>query len=305
MQRVRGAVEWIWALSKAIAAEWSEDRIGGMSAEIAFFALLGFFPSLIVLTSALGSADAFFGENNAAEIEAWLVRQMNNTFGEDNTLESTVGDLFGDTNAGVITVGLVLAVYAASRGFVAVVRALDRAYDRDVNRNWLSTRLVGFAITVLTVVVATLVLTLVVVGPRIFGADELAEKLRLAWLTVAWTWFRWPVVYLVLVLWATIVYHVAPNHHSPIRYDAPGAVLAALWWTAVSLGFGQYLEVASSGANAVFGLLGGALSLLFWLYLMSMGLLFGAVINSIIAKRLGLDIEARPSLYKRLRIRWR
>ena len=37
--------------------------------------------------------------------------------------------------------------------------------------------------------------------------------------------------------------------------------------------------------NTVFGLLGGALSLLFWLYLLAMGLLVGAVVNSLIARR--------------------
>ena len=94
--------------------------------------------------------------------------------------------------------------------------------------------------------------------------------------------------------WAATVYHIAPNHRSPWKLEIPGAVVASLWWTAVSLGFGTYLEAAASGANAVFGLLGGALSLLFWLYLMAMGLLLGAEINSITATRLGVSIEPEP-----------
>ncbi len=294
MDWAKPIVRWTWQFMKDLAHEWSKDRVGGMSAEIAFFALLGFFPALIVLAAALGSADGLLGESNAADIENWLVDQMNDVFGGD-TLESTVSELFGGANTSAFTVGALLAVYAASRGFVAVVGALDVAYDHEQNRGWLSTRLVGFGLTLLTVVVAAVVLTLLVVGPLFGGGEELAQDLGVAgWFTVLWTWFRAPIVFGVLVAWAASLYHIAPNHRSPWKWELPGAVLASVWWIVVSLGFGQYLEAASSGANAVFGLLGGALSLLFWLYLMSMGLLLGAEVNSIIAQRQGVLIEPAP-----------
>ena len=109
-----------------------------------------------------------------------------------------------------------------------------------------------------------------------------------------WTWFRWPVVFLALIGWAASLYNIAPNHRSPWKYELPGALLASVWWTVVSLGFGTYLGLASRGANAIFGFLGGALSLLFWLYLMAMGLLLGAEVNSIIATRRGVILEAVP-----------
>ena len=286
---------WTWRLIKDIAAEWSKDRVGGLAAEIAFFALLGFFPTVVVLAAALGSADGILGENHAADVEGWLVDQMVEVFGGDNTLESTVRDLFAGTNSSAFTIGALLALYAASRGFVAVVKALDVAYDHEQQRGWLSTRLVGFGLTLLTVVVAAMVLTLIVVGPLFGEGGELAEKLGVdGWFTILWDWFRWPVVFLALVAWAATVFHIAPNHRSPWKLELPGAIVASAWWAVVSLGFGTYLAVASDGANAVFGLLGGAISLLFWLYLMAMGLLLGAEINSIAAERLGVSIEPEP-----------
>ena len=74
-----------------------------------------------------------------------------------------VEDLFAGGNGGALTIGAVIALYAASRGFTAVVRALDVAYDHDHLRGWLSTRLVGLGLTVVTVLVAAVVL-LVIVG---------------------------------------------------------------------------------------------------------------------------------------------
>ena len=52
--------------------------------------------------------------------------------------------------------------------------------------------------------------------------------------------------------------------------------------------------MSADALNVIFGFLGGALSLLFWLYLMAMGLLLGAEVNSIIATRRGVILEAVP-----------
>ena len=293
MERLAAAWRWGDDAVRALAHEWSKDRVGGLAAEIAFFALLGFFPAVVALAAALGSADAVIGKNTAADVEDWLVNQMVDVFGGDNSLEQTTRELFDGVNGGALTIGALIALYAASRGFTAVVRALDVAYDHGHMRGWFSTRLVGLGLTLLSVLAAAAVLTMIVVGPLFGEGDEIAADLGLASVVgTLWDWLRWPVVFVVLVAWAATVYHVAPNHRSPWRSELPGALVAAAWWGLVSLGFSTYLAVASSGANAIFGLLGGAISLLFWLYLMAMGLLLGAEINSIRAVRTGLDLDA-------------
>jgi membrane protein len=294
MDRLRATWDWTFAAGKELAQEWSKDRVGGLAAEIAFFALLGFFPTVVALAAALGSADAVIGENTAADVETWIVNQMVNVFGGDNSLEETVRELFGGGNGGALTVGALIAVYAASRGFTAVVRALDVAYDHEQQRGWLSTRLVGLGLTFLSVLMAAVVMIMIVVGPLLGEGNEIANDLGVSrGFGLLWDWLRWPLVFVVMVGWAATLYHVAPNHTSPWRSELPGATVAALWWTAVSLGFSTYLAVASSGANAIFGFLGGAISLLFWLYLMAMGLLLGAEINSLRAIRLGHDLDAK------------
>jgi uncharacterized BrkB/YihY/UPF0761 family membrane protein len=70
------------------------------------------------------------------------------------------------------------------------------------------------------------------------------------------------------------------------------------------MGFRSYLDVASSGANAVFGILGGALSLLFWLYLLAMGLLVGAELNGLLASRYGVSTTIGRASTVAERLRW-
>lgn len=273
-------------LVDALRREWSRARIGGLSAEIAFFGLLGLFPAVIVFAAALGSLDVVIGASAAADTETWLLDRVMETFGRDNTLGATVTELFDRSNAGLITVGVVITVYASSRGFTAVVGALDVTYSHEHRRSWLSTRATGFVLTLGTLVVAALVAAMVVVGPLLGGGEDIAEFLGAgAAFTTAWVWFRWPAVFVAVVCWAASIFHFAPRRRTPWRTDLPGAAVATVWWLAVSLGFRVYLDLASSGVNAVFGLLGGALSLLIWLYLLAMGLLVGAEINSILNNR--------------------
>ena len=260
--------------------------MGGLSAEIAFFALLGLFPAVVVFAAALGSLDVVIGEGAATDTEQWLLDQVHEIFGTDNTLRSTIAELFDRSNAGLITVGVVLTMYASSRGFVAVIRALDVVYDHDERRSWLFTRVLGVGLTASTILVAALVTAMVVVGPLLGGGEEVADRLGAgSAFTRAWEWLRWPVVFAVVVLWAASVYHMGYRRRGPWRWELPGAVVGTGWWLVVSAGFGAYLELASSGVNAVFGLLGGALSLLLWLYLLAMGLLVGAGLNMVLSRR--------------------
>lgn len=284
--RLRSLGRDLLGLVADLRREWSRDRVGGLSAEIAFFGLLGLFPAVIVFAALLGSLEVFVGTGAATDVEGWLLDRMVETFGQDNNLRSTIEDLFDRSNAGLITVGVVLTVYASARGFTSVVGALDVAYGHEERRSWISIRLMGFVLTLSTAAVAAVVSVLVVVGPVIGGADELAERLGAgALFAAAWTWLRLPLVFSVVVSWATCIYHLAPRRRTSWRSDLPGAVVATLWWLVVSSGFRLYLDAASSGMNAVFGLLGGALSLLVWLFLLAMGLLVGAEINFALNQR--------------------
>ena len=286
LPRLRALARQALGLAEDFRRHWLRVRLPGLSAEIAFYALLGLFPAVIVFAGTLGSLDAVIGAGAAADIEGWLLDRVVEIFGADSTLRSTVTDLFTRSNAGVITLGAALTLYASSRGFIAVVRALDVTYGHEHRRRWLATRVVGFTMTIVTVVVAALVAVMVVVGPLLGGGQDVAERLgRGAWFATAWVWLRWPLVAGVVVVWAASVYRFAPLRPSRWRRELPGAAIATAWWLVASTGFRLYLGLASSGMNTVFGLLGGALSLLFWLYLLSMGLLVGAVCNSLIARR--------------------
>lgn len=276
--------------------EWQDDRCSGMAAEIAFFALLGLFPTLLVMAATFGWFEPIIGTDASDRAQEWMIERVEDVFGAESEVPAVIEDLFDGANTGAFTAGLLVAVYSASRGFAAVVRAIDVAYDHPDRRGWLGVRSVGLALALGTAVIGVLVVLILVIGPLFGSGRDIADSIGAggAFATV-WDWLRWPVALALLAAWAATLYHVAPNRHTPWRYDVPGALLATGLWVLATWGFTLYLRFASDGANAVFGLLGGAISLILWFYLLAMGLLAGAEVNGILADERDLG-RARRSL---------
>jgi membrane protein len=292
----RQAGREVVAVGREMVARWRKDRVSGLAAEIAFFGILSLFPTLLATTAALGSLERLVGEETATRAREAVVEALTQvlTAEADDTV-AAVEELFLDQRPGLFTLGLVLTVYAMSRGFAGVIRALDVVYDLEEHRSWINIRLHAVALSVGTVVMAVFVLLVLILGPLLGGGREIADAVGLGGAFAAvWDFVRPPVAFAMLVVWAATVLHVAPDHTSPWHWEVPGGVLAAVAWILTSLGFRLYLDLAAEG-NVVFGVLGGALSVLFWLYLLGIGLLVGGQLNAILYRRHGHPPEAAPA----------
>ncbi|QLC33255.1 YihY/virulence factor BrkB family protein [Halarchaeum sp. CBA1220] len=85
------------------------------------------------------------------------------------------------------------------------------------------------------------------------------------------------------------LYYVLPDTETTLREALPGAFVAAAGWLGLGVGFRAY--VAYAGANQAYGVLGGVMLLLTWLYVAALVLLVGAVVNAVLAGRLADDGE--------------
>ncbi|HZD02285.1 MAG TPA: YihY/virulence factor BrkB family protein [Actinomycetes bacterium] len=273
-------------LVRRLLHECVDDRVSGLAAEVAFFSVLSVFPGLLVLAAALGSLEALVGNNLAREAEELVLGFLNRILTTQAAgAVQAVQELFTRPRGGLITFASLFGLYGLSRGFAAVIRALDLAYDLDERRSLVHQRLTALLLALTALITGIVLLATIVVGPLLGGGRALAEVVGLAgWFSAAWAWLRWPFAFVLLVVWAVVLYRVAPYQRTRLRDGLPGAVLAALLWLAVSAGFSLYLRLAVS-ANPVLGALGGALILLVWLYLLALALLVGGELNAILAAR--------------------
>jgi len=273
-----------------MAHEWSADRVGGLAAEVAFFGLLSLFPALLALAGALGSLQSIVGSEVAdrAEHEVLAFMERILTSEASGTIDAA-RDLFADADASAFTIGFIAALWAASRAFLAVIRALDVAYDVEERRRFIRLRAEALGLAIGSLAVGAVLLAMVVLGPLLGTGHDVADAVGLGdGFAAFWDFFRWPVVFVVMVLWAATVLHLGPDHATPLRWDLPGAVLSAVGWVLASVGLRVYLDVAGE-TNQVLGTLGGSLIVILWLYLLGVALLVGGELNAVLAVRHGVQ----------------
>lgn len=281
----RDPFTWFFRLVREVVNKADRDRLLGLAAESAFFAVLTLFPALLVVAAVLGQLGNFIGEQNALRVEQAVVDFLDRLLTDTASgAISTVEDLFR-TGTNTLTIATLLALASLSTAFSTLVNTVNIAYDVPETRGWWRRRWMGLWLGFGSVLTGAVAVTLLVIGPIFGRAQGAVARIGLGpEYEFLWSYLRWPVAFGALVLWATTMDHLMPNRRTRWRYDLPGGLLTALLWLAASYGLNLYLELAVT-SSPIFGALGGGLILMTWFYLLSVALLAGAELNAILLAR--------------------
>lgn len=280
----RGQLRRLLRLVADIFRKSDRDRLLGLAAENAFAALLCVFPMLIVVAAILGQLSVVIGQANAAEVEKQTLDFLRDVLTDNaDSAIKTAQSLF-ETTGRTLTLALVLGLVSVAQAFASFINTVTLTYDVHDTRGWWHRRALGLVLGIGSIFTAVIVVTLVVVGP-LFAASDVVESVGISeQFSFVFAYLRWPIAAVALILWATTMYHIAPNRAGPWRRGLPGALLASVLWLGASIGFNVYLEVAI-GNSPVFTALGGGLIIITWLYLLCFGLLVGAEYNAVLLAR--------------------
>jgi membrane protein len=178
----------------------------------------------------------------------------------------------------LLTLGLVVTLYSASRGVNAARAALNLAYDVKESRPLWKTEALAFGVTI-----GGALLALVSVSALVAGGDLgfwLARHLHVAPAYVfVWRWARWPVTAGLVMLLAALGYYILPDVKQRFRYITPGSVLGTLVALAASWGFSVY-AVHFGHYDVAYGSIGGVIILMTWFYMLGAIYLVGGEINA-------------------------
>lgn len=293
--RIAGYNPW-----EVIARLWRgvvHDRVSGLAAEMAFFALLSFVPLLVAIGAGLGYMERVIGEEQVRQAETAIIGGLAVVFSPDLTSEviaPLVQGLLSQQRGGLAIGSLVVTVYLASRVFMVTIRALDLAYRVENQRGLLKQRALSVLLSFAAVIVFVLTLTLLVVGPLLGGGRALSTQLGLGdAFTVLWAVGRWPLLVVFVVGFLTLLYRLGPHVDNRLRECLPGAVLGVVLWILVSVGFRVYLEVGGPQAPQ-FGdeeealrmagrMVGAVVAAVLWVYLSGVTMLVGGELNAELA----------------------
>ncbi|MCH4874014.1 YihY/virulence factor BrkB family protein [Pseudomonas sp. TMW22091] len=254
--------------------EFIDDEMSTYASALAYQTLFSLFPFILFLIALIGFL-------HLPDFFSWL-RLQSELVLPPQALESVnpVIDQLQQSKGGLVSIGIVIALWTASAGVRLMMSAMNAAYDVVEGRPlWKRLPLSIFY----TIGIAGMLLAaaaLMVLGPQFMS--WLAGQVGLEEFVVTlWTILRWPVIILLLMVAVAVMYYVMPDVEQKFRFITPGSVLAVVVWIVASLGFAFYVKTFAD-YNAMYGSIGAIIVLLLYFYISAAVLLLGAEMNAVI-----------------------
>ena len=252
-----------------------DHNVAGGAAQIAYYLLLSLFPFLLVLVAVA----AFLPLGGAVQDMMSRMRSLMPPQAME-LIEKHLDDLLGTTRPRLLGVGLVVAIWSASRGVDAIRQGLNLSYDVKESRPWWKLNAAEVGMTILGTLLVPAALAMFAAGGK--AGDWVATRLHVErYYVFLWGWLRWPATALLVMLVVALAYYSLPDVKQQFKYITTGSVLGTAAWLVATWGFTQYVEHFGN-YNATYGSIGGVIVLMTWLYISGLIFLAGGEINAII-----------------------
>ncbi len=254
-----------------------EAHISEAAAGMAYYMFFSLFPLLLAIVAVGGfflKRDMVYNRAMDFVSEAMPIPQRI----VDKNLQRVL-----ELRGSVGILGLMSLLWSATGAFSVLSRHINRAWSRATSRNMLEQRLVALAMIGALIGLLFLSLvstTLVELLPRleILEKEDISIYNRMLWrvLSRLIPWFFSFVMFLMLYRWV-------PNIKVPWTSALCGAALASLAWELAKQGFAWYLSSGLAKYDLVYGSLGTVVALMFWIYIGSWIVFFGAYLSAVVA----------------------
>lgn len=272
-------MEKLVRLARQTLREFRADDCMQVAGAVAYFVLLALFPLLIFLVSLLGLVlrDPALQRQFIDQVLAYIpLTQQTGPGSVAETVRAVA------QSSGAVSVASLLGMaWSGSSLFSVLRKAINTAFGLKPKGSFFwqkatdLTMLLGLPLLFLASVTAT---------GLISGLRTLGGQLPEFGFVISATGLLWNLAALLVPLVLSFaaclaLYWSAPTPRVALRDLWPGAVLAAVLFEAAKAGFGFY--VANFGKyDAVYGSLGAAVALLFWIYVSSVIMLLGAELSA-------------------------
>lgn len=247
------------------------------SAAIAYYALLSFFPFLLLVLSLLGSVTA--DDKDRIAVLTFVFRYF------PTQLDFITGqlDAFRQTRAPLGIAGALGLIWASLGVFGAVTSAVNEAWGVEKQRSFWKHRMVSFLMLVASgsvMIVALLFVTAIQVAEASWFGVMLS---RFHWLTALQTLtFRYLSV-ILLTVGIGLIFYFIPNAKTRFRDVWVGAILTGILWRATFIGFAWYIR-HNSRLTMIHGSIAAVVVFLLWVYVSSIILMYGVEFTAAYAR---------------------
>ena len=247
-------------LLRKTAHEIDEDNVGTLAASAAYNFFFSLFPLLLFLAPLLSLV------GNRQHMVQWLMDQLASTLGSAQ-FETVKGVLekfvFASGAPGLVSIGTILAAWSGSNIFGTLMGALNTAYDVRETRSWIKQQIVRLVAFVAGIIIVVLSTAIFLEGGAI--ASWIGNTVGLGSAAIiAWKIVQYPIALAGLVCLAFLTFYFLPNVKPHAGQAWFVSVLSTVLWVIATLLFRLYL--AFFPPSKAYGLIGGIIILLTWMY---------------------------------------
>ncbi|HET6153907.1 MAG TPA: YihY/virulence factor BrkB family protein [Marmoricola sp.] len=266
----------LWRLIVSTVSTCLRNRVTGLAAEAAFFAILSLPPLIFAMAGSIGFVFAEFSSDQINDVRHTVLHMSSRALTPETVnsiIRPTLNDVLRGGRYDVISIGFILALWSGSRALNVFVDTITIMYGLGGHRGIVRTRALSFLLYVLGMITGVVTIPLVVAGPHVVD-QALPERLDVL------THLYWPIVILLCICFLTTLYHVSVPVRTAWRYNLPGAVFTLFCWIVGSALLRMVLVSTAHGSTSIYGPLAAPIAILLWLYLLSIAVLIGAALNA-------------------------
>ncbi|WP_235809378.1 YihY/virulence factor BrkB family protein [Liquorilactobacillus aquaticus] len=276
MIKENGRFKGLIKIIKSIFQRSSDIDISNTSIVIAYYSLLAFFPSIILIGNVLPLLNIKSGT-----VLSYLETAVPATIYE--TLHPIVVSFLNKGSGGLISISALVALWAASKGVNVLKLALNNAYDVENSQGAITARVISFF---LTIVFAILLISIIILFS--FGQMVLSYITPILNLPIEFAGtfgkLKWPITFFALFIILSLMYYFLPNAKLHLVLVFPGALLATFGWIILAQGFSIYVRYFAKSVLS-YGTIGTFIVLLFWLNYSGWIIMLGASLNATLEYR--------------------
>lgn len=271
---------WRDVLSRVVR-EVIDDKIAMVSAAVAFYAMLAFFPAMVAAIATYGIVfDAAEVRQQLRELATYLPYTAATLIGEQ--LHRFASASVTELGSGLV-LGLLGALWTASSAFAALLEAVNLAYDEAESPCFVRLRLQAFRFTAGALVGGAVVLALLMAIGSVAGDGAIGTGLR--WLLLA----------MAAIGGLSVLYRRGPVRTPPQwRWVTTGAIVATLLCLVTTALLAIYVQRITD-YEATYGAIGGAIVLMLWLFTSAFAVLLGAELNAELELQVAVDTTVGPA----------
>jgi len=252
---------------------WNRASVTQGAAEMAYFILLSLIPILLVVANIIPLLPMETAE---------VLNLAQNIIPADiySIIEPTLVGYLQSGSGGAITIGVIAAIWSASKIVTSLRNVLNEVYGAVDTQNFIISRILSMVIMLGIIIVIGLTIFLFIFGEQILLLVQSILGMQLPFIS-QFLALRWVVLMALLLGVFLIIYHFVPDHNLSFKYAVPGAIFSTVGSLLLSQFFSVYISFAGgdAAANAT---LGTFIILMLFLYLSSIILLIGGLLNVVV-----------------------